>query len=125
MAPAVRLRDRGVETQPVWELRRALERIMATAEEAEPGSITLLITEAMGAHFRLPASPTDTVGHVEAALGVASGGRPANSVRLVFENTKLHDDGITLAKLKIEASEVALGLAPQDPAEGARLRSDA
>ena len=62
---------------------------MATAEEAEPGSITLLITEAMGAHFRLPASPTDTVGHVEAALGVASGGRPANSVRLVFENTKL------------------------------------
>ena len=47
-------------------------------------------------------------------------------MRLVFENTKLHDDdGITLAKLKIEASELALGLAPQDPAEGARLRSDA
>ena len=62
---------------------------------------------------------------MEAALSVASGGRPANSVRLVIENTKLHDDGITLAELKIEAGEVALGLAPQDPAEGARLRSDA
>ena len=107
-------------------MRRALER-MATSKEAETGPITLLITEATGAHFRLPASPADadTVGHVEAALSVASGGRPANSVRLVIENTKLHDDGITLAELKIEAGEVALGLAPQDPAEGARLRSDA
>ena len=36
----------------------------------------------------------------------------------VFENTKLHDDGITLAKLEIKAGEVALSLAPQDPAEG-------
>ena len=73
---------------------------MATTEETETSSITLLITEATGAHFRLPASPANTVGHVEAAdlaaLSVASGGRPANSVRLVFENTKLHDDGTTL-----------------------------
>ena len=103
---------------------------MATAEEIEPGTITLLITEATGAHFRLPASPVDTVGHVGCGGGAERCERWAagqlgqqRAARLVFENTKLHDDGITLAELKIEVSKVVLGLAPQDPAEGARLRS--
>ena len=105
---------------------------MATAEEIEPGTITLLITEATGAHFRLPASPVDTVGHVGCGGGAERCERWAagqlgqqRAARLVFENTKLHDDGITLAELKIEVSKVVLGLAPQDPAEGARLRSEA
>ena len=84
---SVRGRARRWKPSRCGSCQPALQRIMATIEEIEPGTITLLITEATGAHFRLhvhvPASPV-TVGDVEAALSVASGGgRPANSVRLV------------------------------------------
>ena len=112
-------------SRPGWDLwRRALER-MATSEKSETGPITLMITDrGHGRRVTLPARLArrhrrPRGGGAERCERWAAGQQRAARVR---EHEA--DDGITLAELKIEVGEVALGLAPQDPAEGARLRSE-
>ena len=113
VAPSVAV---ALETQPVWELWWALERIITTAEEVETGPIT--IADHRG-HGR-PLPPTCTCTRLARHRRRCGGGTERcerwwaagqqRAARLVFENTKLHDDGMTLAELKIEAGKVALSL---------------
>jgi hypothetical protein len=94
---------------------------LAAVEEGEPGQITAVCTEPTGSSYTVAAAPRDTVRDLEDRLTNVSG-IPKDERRLVHRDEQLHNDCVTLRDLGIVEGEVAFGLVPVDPTEGARLR---